>query len=112
MLPYLSSRARHSSLSSVSSLRAPGAYDTSRPVPNPAYADLLELQELAQDVPLQRNTSHHQNHQVFKQLRIFVKDCTSPFLVAFGEWQHQYEKWQEDSARFFGICRIQTETDF
>ena len=37
---------------------------------------------------------------------------TSPFSVTFGQWQHRYEEWQEDSARFFGICRIPTETHF
>ena len=79
-----------------------GSFDTTRPAPNLAYADLLELQELACDVLLHRDTSERRNHPIFEQLSIFAKDGTSSFSAAFGQWRLRYEEWQEASARTWG----------
>jgi hypothetical protein len=93
----------------------PGSHDFSvgaRPAPNLAYADLLELRELAHDVLLHRDTSERRKHPIFQDLSIFAQDGTSPFSVPFRHWGHRYGERQEASARTWGICRIPTETDF
>ena len=102
----------HQTLVALDGVLTSGSFDTTRRALNLAYADLLELQELACDVVLHRDTSERRNHLIFEQLSIFAKDGTSPFSSAFSQWRHRYGEWQEASARTWGICRTPTKTDF
>ena len=53
------------------------------PAPNLAYADLLELENLAEDVLLHRDTDTRREYSGFAQLSIFAQNGTSPFSQAF-----------------------------
>ena len=81
-----------------------------------AYADLLELWYLAEDVLLQRDTHKRRRQSGFAQLSLFAQNGTDPYSKAFKEWQCRYEgsdcDWKVASARTFGIVRVPTATDF
>ena len=59
--------------------------------PNLAYADLLELRYLAEDVLLHRDTDTRSGQSGFAQLSLFAQNSTDPYSQAFRDWQRRYE---------------------
>ena len=83
--------------------------------PNLAYADLLELQYLAEDVLLHRDTDTRRAQSGFEQLSLFAQNTTSPYSPAFDDCRCRYDvpcDWKAASDRTFGVVRVPTATDF
>ena len=82
--------------------------------PNLAYADLLELRYLAEDVLLHRDTDTRRAQSGFEQLSLFAQNTTSPYSPAFDDCRCRYDvpcDWKAASDRTFGVVRVPTATD-